>query len=367
MRWVLPLLFGVLASHAAAAVNFTPEEQSRILEHGPWPIPIERDAGNRVDGNAAAIELGRKLFSDRRLSANGKRSCAGCHDPKRAFQDGRSASRHQRNTPSLLDSGRLRWLGWDGATDSLWAASLQPLTASDELASTPTTALALLRRDTSLRSLYEAVFGAANADELLLVNIAKSLAAYQATLVSPRTAFDEFRDALAAGDSKAAAKYPEAAQRGLKLFVGTGQCFFCHSGPSFTNGEFADIGRPFFTAGGADPGRWGGLQQLLKSPYNRLGKFSDASADAAIATKHVLVEPRNFGEFKVPTLRGLAATAPYFHNGSARTIGEVVRHYSALDETRLHADGEKILRALKLTAEQQQDLVAFLLSLSPAR
>jgi cytochrome c peroxidase len=367
MHWVLPLLCGLLASFAATAVDFTPEEHSRILSHGPWPVVPERDAGNRVDGNAAAIELGQKLFSDRRLSGSGRRSCAGCHDPKRAFQDGRRDSRHQRNTPTLLDSGRLRWFGWDGSADSLWAASLQPLTAAGELATTPDTALALLKRDADLRFLYESLFGKASADELLLINFAKSLAAYQATLVSPRTAFDEFRDALAAGNSAAATKYPESAQRGLKLFVGEGKCFFCHSGPTFTNGEFADIGRPFFTVNGADPGRWGGLQLLLKSPYNRLGKFSDTGADAAIATKHVLVEPRNFGEFKVPTLRGLSSTAPYFHDGSARTIGDVVRHYSTLDETRLHADGERILRALKLTTAEQHDLAAFLLSLNAPR
>jgi cytochrome c peroxidase len=119
------------------------------------------------------------------------------------------------------------------------------------------------------RLLARTLFGAPRPDATVLVNLAKALATYQATLVSPRTRFDDFRDALARGDKAAAARYPAPARRGLKLFVGVGQCFVCHAGPMFTNGEFGDVGRPFFTADGIDPGRWGGLQLLLASPYNR--------------------------------------------------------------------------------------------------
>ncbi len=359
----------IAASAFAQSIEFSPEERARILSHGPWPAVHELDSSNRVDGNPIAIELGRKLFSDHRLSASSKRSCASCHDPKRAFQDGLRSTRHQRNTPTLLDVGQQRWFGWDGATDSLWAASLAPLAAKSELAATPAHIAALLRRDRTLNVAYTALFGEATADaanETILVNIAKTLAAFQATLVSPRTPFDEFRDALAQNDSAAIAKYPSAAQRGLKTFVGEGKCFFCHSGPAFTNGEFADVGRPFFTKSGADPGRWGGLQQLFTSPYNRLGQYADGGAQSAVATKHVIQEPRNFGEFKVPSLRGLLGTAPYFHDGSARRIEDVVQHYSTVDESRLHADGEKIVRALRLTPAQARDLTAFLKSLSGA-
>jgi cytochrome c peroxidase len=364
-RWVLLAL--LLAGPACAAViDFSAEERARIEAHGPWPPARAADASNRVEGQPAAIELGRRLFADRRLSASGQLACASCHDPKRGFQDGRRFSRHGRNTTSLLDAGQQRWFRWDGATDSLWAASLAPLTAGDELAATPRRLMALLARDRALGARYRALFGEPVQDMSLLVNMAKALAAYQATLVSPRTAFDEFRDAVARGDTAAATRYPLAAQRGLKIFVGAGRCFFCHAGPSFTNGEFADVGRPFFTAAGADPGRWGGLQQLLASPYNRLGAFSDAPADdvRAVATKHVVMEPRHYGEFKVPTLRGLVATAPYFHDGSAATIEDVVRHYSELDDSRLHADGARLLQALKLTPREAADLAAFLNTLS---
>lgn len=360
----LALLF--TAPTQANTVDFSAEERARIAAHGPWPTARTVDVGNRVDGQAEAIELGQRLFTDKRLSAQNKLSCASCHDPKLGFQDGKKSGRHNRNTPSLLDAAQRRWFGWDGATDSLWAASLAPLSASHEMAATPRTVLALLKSDRALGARYSKLFGPPQANAWLLINTAKSLAAYQATLTSPRTSFDDFADALKRNDSAAAARYPQDAQRGLKMFVGEGRCALCHTGPSFTNGEFADIGRPFFTRSGVDAGRWGGLQNLLASPFNRLGGYSDADADAddAIATKHVIQEPRHYGEFKVPSLRGLRATAPYFHDGSAATIEDVVLHYSQLDATRLHADGAQLLRPLKLTPQQVADLVAFLRTLS---
>ncbi len=367
---VVPFSAGASApARAQPSVAFSAEDRARIIALGPWPPKPQKDASNRVDGDPLAITLGRLLFAERRWSANGQLSCAVCHDPKRSFQDGRRFARHRRNTPSLLDAGQQRWLGWDGAKDSLWAASLAPLKASDEIAASAASVARLLLSDQRLGARYQALFGAVEADEKLLVNVAKALAAYQATLVSPRTAFDAFRDALVRGDTAALARYPQAAQRGLQLFVGPGRCFFCHAGPALRNGEFGDVGRPFFTAAGADPGRWGGLQQLRASPYNRLGAFSDAGPQHSSAqpTQHLLMEPRHFGEFKVPSLRGLSATAPYFHDGSAATLEEVVRHYSELDESRLHADGARLLQALKLTPQQASDLVVFLKTLSPAR
>ena len=99
---------------------------------------------------------------------------------------------------------------------------------------------------------------------------------------------------------------------------------------------------------------------------NRLGAFNDSgSADPrAVSTRHVVIEPRHFGEFRVPGLRQLRHTAPYMHNGSLATLEAVVRHYSELDEERLHADGERILRRLDLRPDQSADLAAFLRSLS---
>ncbi len=363
------LLLAVAGAQAQGLLDFSAEERARILAHGPWPVVAAPDAANRLEGRSAAIQWGRRLFFDRRLSADGQTSCASCHVPARAFQDGKTTARGHRNTPSLLDSRLLRWLGWDGAHDSLWAASLAPLLNSREMAQTPASLAQRVRGDAALRRDWTAVFGAPPPadDEVLVVGLAKTLAAYQATLNSPRTAFDDFRDALARGDVKAAAAYPLPAQRGLRLFVGSARCQLCHSGPAFSNGEFADIGMPFFAGGGGvDPGRHGGLQQLQASRWSRLGPHNDAGSQdrRAVTTRHVVIEPRHFGEFRVPGLRQLVYTAPYMHNGSLATIEDVVRHYSQLNEERLHADGERILRRLDLGAEQAADLAAFLLSLS---
>ena len=219
------------------------------------------------------------------------------------------------------------------------------------------------------RASHGAAFGAdLPVDDLeLVVQLAKALAAYQASLRSPRTAFDRFRDALVRGDRPAAARYPLVAQRGLRLFIGEARCSVCHAGPAFTNDEFADVGVPFFVAEGADAGRHGGLSKLLASRLNRLGGFNDAGEPGdprALLTRHLKIEPRHFGEFRVPGLRQLMRTAPYMHNGSLATLEAVVRHYDRLDEERLHADGERILRRLNLRPGQAADLVAFLRTLS---
>lgn len=357
---------------AQSLLDFSAEELARIALHGPWPPARQPDRSNRVEGRPAAVAFGRAQFFDRRLSADGSLSCASCHRPERAFQDGQTVARGRdagvRNTPSLLDVAQQRWYGWDGAHDSLWAASLAPLLSEAEMGRRVDTLAALVRGDAGLAARYRAAFGQAPGadDERVAVDLAKALAAYQATLVSPRTAFDDFRDALVRGDRARAARYPLAAQRGLRLFVGEARCNVCHHGPAFTNGEFADIGVPFFVPGGVDGGRHRGLQALLASRTNRLGPHNDAGADdpRAVGTRHVQVEHRHFGEFRVPGLRRLARTAPYMHDGSVATIEDVVRHYSELNEERLHADGERILRRLDLTPRQAADLAAFLRTLS---
>jgi len=361
------------AAPAAPVPDLSAQERARILSHGPWPPPPARDAANRVDGRPAAIAWGRRLFSDRRLSADGTLACVDCHVPAQAFQDGRRVAEGRgaglRNTPTLLDSGRRRWLGWDGAHDSLWAASLAPLLNLREMGASPAALAARVRAEPDLRAGYRGAFGLRPGadDERVAVDVAKALATFQATLVSPRTPFDDFRDALARGDGRAAARYPADALRGLRLFVGTGRCHLCHAGPDFSNGEFADVGVPYFVPGGVDAGRHGGLQALRASRMNRLGSHSDAAAGAdarAVVTRHVVALHRHFGEFRVPGLRQLARTAPYMHDGSLATLDDVVRHYSELDEERLHADGERILRRLDLTPAQAADLAAFLRSLS---
>lgn len=160
-----------------------------------------------------------------------------------------------------------------------------------------------------------------------------------------------------------------AAQRGLRIFVGKGNCSVCHFGPQFTNGEFADTGIPFFKGKGeVDSGRHEGIKKLRSNPHNLLGRYNDDPArTTATGTRHVELQQRNFGEFRVPGLRNVALTAPYMHNGSIATLREVVKHYSELNEERLHLDGERILRKLNLSEAEIDDLVAFLESLSSTR
>jgi cytochrome c peroxidase len=150
----------------------------------------------------------------------------------------------------------------------------------------------------------------------------------------------------------------------LKIFVGEGRCTVCHFGPNFANGEFDDVGVPYFAEPGrVDSGRHGGIATLRASPFNLLGPYNDG-ADAT-HTRHVETQHRNWGEFRVPSLRNVARTAPYMHNGSLATLADVVRHYSEVDSERLHGDdGARIIRALRLTHEERADLVAFLETLS---
>lgn len=364
----------VFAANGAPAPDpaFTAPEVRAILAHGPWPVPWQNDPSNRVSGQAAAIAFGERLFNDPRLSGPGTIACATCHAPGRAFTDGlpraQGLAATDRNTLGLANVRLQRWFGWDGAGDNLWAQSLRPLLDPREMGSDFAGLAALVRADSDLRDRYRAIFGESppSDDEIVAVNVAKALAAYQETLVTGRTPFDDFRDALARGDAAAAARYPAAARRGLAIFVGKGRCNVCHLGPNFTNGEFHDIGIPFFAGPGrVDPGRHEGVRRVRASRYNLLGAFNDDPARrTATATRFVAQEHRNFGEFRVPSLRQVARTAPYMHNGSLATLREVVRHYSEIDEDRLHAEGERILRPLGLSATDLDDLVAFLESLT---
>jgi cytochrome c peroxidase len=361
----------LLAAIAPAALAFTQAERRAIAAHGPWPPAFAPDPSNRASGNMGAVELGERLFFERRLSANGEHSCSRCHLPERNWTDGEARAlgleRVERNTPSLNNVRLQRWFGWDGAHDSLWAQSIRPLLDARELGMSAAQVAALVRADADLSCRYRRVFGSVPAaDEEVLVGVGKALAAFQETLASGRTAFDEFRDALVKGDAAGVAKYPEAAKRGLKLFVGKGSCNVCHLGPAFTNGEFHDTGIAFFIdKGRVDPGRHAGIRKLRASGFNLLGPYNDdAKRSTATGTRHVRLEHRNFGEFRTPSLRNLALSAPYMHNGRLASLREVVNHYSTISPDRLHADGEAILKPLNLSGREAQDLVAFLESLS---
>jgi cytochrome c peroxidase len=326
---VLAALAGLVARFSVAAADpppFTEGEIRAILAHGPWPAPDSSDPGNRVSGKPEAIEFGERLFFDTRLSGSGKFACATCHVPERNWTDnqarGSAAAEVDRNTPTLMNARLGRRFGWDGAANSLASQSVRPILDARELASNPRQAADLVRKDEQLACRYRNSFGAAPSatdDEAVLVDLSKALAAFVETLGSPVTPFDRFRDALARGERVTPWLYSEAAQRGLKVFVGKGTCSSCHSGPNFSDGDLHDNGFSVLAAQGRpDPG-------------------------AA-------------GKFKVPTLRHLLLTAPYGHHGQFETIADVVQHYSE--------NGGAEIQPLSLTASEQSDLVVFLESVS---
>lgn len=378
----------LLAGGAAATqtLDFSPAEFKRILQHGPWPMPWKPDPSNRVSGRHDAAAFGERLFFDPRLSTGGKVSCATCHLPEKNFTDGRQRGvgldEVDRNTPTIVDVRYHRWFGWDGGNDNLWAQSLRPLLDVRELATSEGRVAAAMRSEPDFNCAYRRVFGdpARAPDDTVFVNVGKALAAYQETLVSARTPFDDFRDALARGDRKAMRRYPLDAQRGLRIFVGKGSCSVCHFGPAFTNGEFHEIGisvlgrRNFI-----DWGRYQGIKMLRSTRFNLEGPYNDdPRRSTALSTQHVTLGAINYEQFKVPSLRGVALTAPYMHNGMLETLEAVVNHYSNFDPALMHQvhqfdeEGlpmilppDTLLKPLHLTTGEISDLVAFLKSLTP--
>lgn len=323
------LLAGLALPFAVAAQEpapLTDGEIRAILAHGPWPMPLANDPGNRVSGKREAVEFGERLFFDSRLSGNGKFSCGSCHVPERNWSDNRTRgaaiAEVDRNTPTLMNIRLGHRFGWDGATDNLPAQSVRPLLNARELGSSPRQVAELLRKDEQLSCRYRKAFGAAPSatdDDAVLADVGKALAAFQETFETPPTPFDRFRKALAQGEPIRPWVYSETALRGARIFVGKGGCSDCHSGPNFSSGELRNNGFSAYAAKDRpDPGRE--------------------------------------GAFKVPTLRHLFLTAPYGHHGEVATLADAVRHYSE------RGSGE--VKPLKLTSSEQTELVVFLESLS---
>ncbi|TXR54192.1 cytochrome-c peroxidase [Reinekea thalattae] len=370
------LMFYSASISAAEAIVFSEQELSVISSFGPWPPKFESDSSNRVSGNSLAREFGRTLFFDTLLSKNNDLACASCHQADKYFTDGlalaQGAVELERNTQSLMNIAGNRWFGWGGESDSLWSHSIRPLTSEQEMASSADIVKERILNNTDYRQLYSDIFKTAPNDDdsdTVMINVSKALAAYQETLISPRTQFDQFRDAVVVNNQTAMARYPEPAKRGLKLFINEGNCQLCHLGANFSSKEFADAAVPYFTRNGVDSGRYQGIKTVMDSPYNLLSQYNDAAEKADIESNtlsigHVQLQHKNWGEFKIPSLRGALYTAPYMHNGSLKSLQEVVQHYSNIDEERLHSDGVNILRPLNLTEQQANDLLLFLQTLS---
>jgi cytochrome c peroxidase len=319
-------------------------------------VPV-RDPSNRYSGRRDAARLGRQLFFDASLSANGRVSCSSCHQPKRNFQDGRKLGRGigttKRRTMSLVGASSQTWLFWDGRKDSLWSQALGPLENSAEHGMTRVQLLQVLRRD--YRRQYETIFGPQWRVNRAFANLGKAIAAFESHLSLAPARFDRYvrgdRSALTVKEIE-----------GLKLFIGKAGCVACHSGPFFTNGEFHNTGVP---QSGADLGRLEGVRLLLSDGFNCLSRFSDAKPrECAI---QFLPRPSNKlrGAFKPPSLRNVTRNAPYMHAGQFATLAQVLRHYNRAPRAVV---GHSELHPLHFSDRQLEALAAFLATLeSPVR
>lgn len=356
----------------------TPLEREILLRHSPVPDPPP-DTTNRVADDPRAAALGRALFFDPRLSKDGRVSCATCHDPARAFADGRALSqglgRGRRNTPALWNLAHARWFFWDGRADSLWAQALQPFETPAEMGSTRAAVLGVVRADPGLRQAYEQVFGplhdpaAAEPREQAraFANLGKAIAAFERTLVSARAPFDVFVAGLRDGDAAKLQALSPAALRGARLFVGRGNCALCHAGPLFSDGEFHDLGLPLGDdEESADPGRRAGLEALQRDEFGAAGVYSDdRDGPRARALRHLRPPDEAGAEIKTPSLRNVALTAPYMHRGQFADLDAVLAFYSTHAGRRaLPSPRERLLVPLHLTAQESADLKAFLEALT---
>jgi cytochrome c peroxidase len=362
------------ASEDSLETIFSESDIDLIRHFGPWPEAIPHDAGNELSGQLWAEQLGEQLFNDPGLSGNGQHSCLGCHQPDKAFTDGLSLAeglaQHTRNTQGLLNVGTQRWFGWDGGSDNLWAASLRPLLSDIEMgADIQTIASNYRTKDyvvNALDSSNQDIDLSLLNDEQFVVFLSKAIAAYSRTLTSELTTFDQFRTAFIENDEAGIERYPLSAKRGLALFLGDANCHVCHFGADFSNGEFHDTGRPFFVGvGQIDSGRYQGIKRVRNDKYNLLGEYNSLNNDQdKRKTRTVTLGQVNFGQWRTPSLRNLMLTAPFMHDGSLKTLRDVVDAYADIDPDRLHSQGESILKPLDLTDTARDDLVRFLETLS---
>lgn len=314
----LALLAPVAAAAGTGSIEpapavFSEAELQRVRTLGPWPPPWRADPANPVSGQPLAIELGRQLFRDPRMSPVGYIACVTCHQPDRAFTDNKARAHGlgdlPHNTPALANLSLQRRFGWGGEHDRLWVASLRPILDAREFNGSPSSVVQLFVREPGLASCYVSVFGESPLADppRTLRQVARALAAFVETLRTGRTPFDEFRDALQRGDLRGIAAYPPAAQRGLQLFVGRGGCASCHAGANFSDGA-----------------------------------RHDASPSTAAR-----------GRYRTPSLRNVAVTGPYLHDGSADTLAEAIRRHPQA--------------AAGLTPLDVTDLEAFLVTLTDAQ
>ena len=366
---------------------FTDREWSVIQRLSPLPETPPSNPTNRVADDPEAARLGQLFFFDTRFSKDGTVACATCHSPFHGFADVEATSlgagRGTRNAPTLLNVAYNRWQFWDGRADTLWSQALGALEGEAEQAGTRLQYAHLVRQHYA--EAYETVFGVLPALEnttrfppdgkpgdstfdsmsetdqhavnTIFANIGKAIEAYERLLISRNAPFDRF----VAGDTAAISS---EAKRGLKTFIGKGVCILCHDTPTFTDNEFHNLGIPQGTLP-EDAGRYAGISLLLADPFNGGGVYSDDTAVATRILNFLEPIPRHQGEFKTPTLRNVALTAPYFHTGEFPTLESVIE-FNNVGGTDGNFVGqrERTLEPLRLSEQEMADLVEFLETLT---
>ena len=344
------------------------ETLRRARQHSPLPPPPASPTNQWADDERAAV-LGQFLFFDSRLSANGEVSCSTCHDPGLSFADGKQLAEGlqvgTRHTPSLWNVAYNRWFFWDGRADTLWSQALGPLESELEHGMNRAAIAALFRQDQELFDAYTHVFDtsplidAPGDVDRLFVNVGKAIEAYERKLISRSSRFDRFIAVGASRSAEAGGGLTSSELRGLSLFVGEANCRLCHAGPLFSDREFHDTRVPLLDRNRPpDSGRYGGISLLLEAEFKGAGPFGD---DPGVSMPEPVLRGETWGEFKTPTLRNVAETGPYMHQGQLATLRDVVHFYSTLENARPpHDHGEVTMVPLELSAREVDDLVAFL-------
>ncbi len=303
------------------------------------------------------VDLGKKLFFDKRLSVDDTVSCATCHNPEKGFADGKSIAvgiqdrTGTRNSPTVLNAAFFDMQFWDGRAITLEEQAKQPIINPKEMGMPSHNALVeKISNIPDYKASFKAVFGA---DQITIDHIAGAIASFERTLITFNAPFDRF----IAGEKGAMS---ESAQRGWQLFLGKARCITCHefnrSYPFFTDNKFHNIG---VAMKGKD------FESLARKAASRGANpsvLAQEEGSAELGRYVVTKEPKDIGAFKTSGLRNIALTAPFLHDGSEPTLESVVEFYNKGGIPNPNLDGG--IRPLGLSEEEKNDLVAFMKSLT---
>lgn len=318
------------------------------------------------------IALGEKLFNDKRFSSTGEVNCATCHKREMAFTDqlpvseGINQLTGTRNAPTVINAAYMTTQFWDGREPSLEEQSLQPFINPVEMGLTDHEPIVqIVRSDPEYGAMFKKAFGKTGG-EITMKEVKQAIAAFERTIIAGDSPFDRYQYG---GDKSAMS---EAAIRGLEVFRGQGRCVSCHvieqTQALFTDNRFHNIGVGFLKLADKEEQV---AKELLQS------KREGVSVDVQVLTKENISELGRFaisetlqemGSFKTSSLRNIDKTAPYMHDGSQKTLEDVVKFYNnggRLEKTEpLSPFLDGGIRPLNLSKEQEADLVEFLKALT---